>query len=255
MTPTSNDNSNQNRMEIPVDTIAFVLPLFVFLLVVQFFYEDFAGDTIDAGATDASPKTVRYMYAIGTQVLIAASFLVAFGAIYRKHFPIRISAWPFAIGTLGVVLWIFLSELGIEEKIGSLIAPGTFSSDRPAFNPFEQIPADSTRWTFLGLRFALLAIFVPIIEELFLRGWLVRWIHDVDWKEVKYSGLSFAAIAAPTAYGVLTHSEKLAALVWFSLITWMMLKTKNFWDCVLAHAITNLLLGLYVIWSGNWQLW
>ena len=29
------------------------------------------------------------------------------------------------------------------------------------------------------------------------------------------------------------------------MVTWMYLRTKNFWDCVAAHAITNLLLGLY----------
>jgi hypothetical protein len=33
-----------------------------------------------------------------------------------------------------------------------------------------------------------------------------------------------------------------------------MTKTKNLWDCVVAHAVTNLLLGAYVLWSGHWEL-
>ena len=246
--------ASENNSKI-MDTVAFVLPLFVFLLIVQFFYEDFSRELVSPDATEASPKTIRYIYAIGAQVLIATCFIIGFGSIYRKHFPLRISFWPLIVGPVGVVLWIVLANLGVEERIGSFISPELFSSDRPAFNPFKQIPSDSYRALFLGFRFALLACFVPMIEELFLRGWLVRWVHDMDWTKVKYSALSFGAIAAPTIYGVLTHSEKLAAFVWFSLVTWMMLKTKNFWDCVLAHAITNLLLGLYVIWSGDWQLW
>jgi hypothetical protein len=50
-------------------------------------------------------------------------------------------------------------------------------------------------------------------------------------------------------------AELLAALVWFSLITWLMVRTKNIWDCVAAHAVTNLLLGMYVVARGAWHLW
>jgi hypothetical protein len=31
--------------------------------------------------------------------------------------------------------------------------------------------------------------------------------------------------------------------------------TKNFWGCVAAHAITNLMLGIYVVTQGKWRLW
>jgi membrane protease YdiL (CAAX protease family) len=43
--------------------------------------------------------------------------------------------------------------------------------------------------------------------------------------------------------------------VWFSLVTWLMVRTKNIWDCVAAHMITNLLLGLFVVIEGkHWHL-
>ena len=48
--------------------------------------------------------------------------------------------------------------------------------------------------------------------------------------------------------------ELLAAFVWFSMVTWLMVRTRNIWDCVVAHAVTNLLLGIYVVTTGNWQL-
>jgi len=53
---------------------------------------------------------------------------------------------------------------------------------------------------------------------------------------------------------VLLHpAEMVAAAVWFSLVTWLMLRTRNIWDCVAAHAVTNLLLGIYVVTTGEWQ--
>jgi hypothetical protein len=33
----------------------------------------------------------------------------------------------------------------------------------------------------------------------------------------------------------------LAAAVWLSLDTWLMVRTRKIWDCVAAHAVTNLL--------------
>jgi membrane protease YdiL (CAAX protease family) len=54
---------------------------------------------------------------------------------------------------------------------------------------------------------------------------------------------------------MMTHpGELLAAAIWFSLVTWLMVRTKNIWDCVIAHAITNLLLGIYVVSFSRWQL-
>jgi hypothetical protein len=46
--------------------------------------------------------------------------------------------------------------------------------------------------------------------------------------------------------------EFIAALVWFTLVTWLMVRTRNIWDCVVAHALTNLLLGCYVLATGKW---
>ena len=48
--------------------------------------------------------------------------------------------------------------------------------------------------------------------------------------------------------------EAVATFVWFSAVTWLMIRTRSIGDCILAHAVTNLLLGIYVISTGNWWL-
>ena len=123
-------------------------------------------------------------------------------------------------------------------------------------DPFELYESNAYRWTFFAFRFALLVLVVPIAEELFLRGFLIRVIDSDDWAEQPLDQIGKAGLIAGTVYGVVTHpSEFVAAALWFSLITVLMVRTGRFWNCVLAHAITNLILGLYLCYTHHWQLW
>lgn len=127
---------------------------------------------------------------------------------------------------------------------------------RSAFDPLAQLK-DRPAWayTFLAIRLVGLALVVPVIEEFFLRGFVMRFVVEADWWKVPFGTANRLAIVVGTAVPVLMHpQEALAAAVWFSAITWLMLRTRNIWDCVAAHAVTNLLLGVYVVASGNWWL-
>ena len=75
------------------------------------------------------------------------------------------------------------------------------------------------------------------------------------WWEVPFGEVTSTAILIGTLFPVLYHPEKLAALVWFSLVTWLMIRTRNIWDCIAAHAITNLMLGIYVVSYADWRFW
>jgi CAAX prenyl protease-like protein len=39
------------------------------------------------------------------------------------------------------------------------------------------------------------------------------------------------------------------------IYNWWMIRTRRLGDCILAHTVTNLALGLFVIRSGQWQYW
>jgi CAAX prenyl protease-like protein len=94
-----------------------------------------------------------------------------------------------------------------------------------------------------------------VIEEFFLRGFLMRFVVKPEWWTVPFGQVTRTAAIVGTVYGIITHpAELLAAAAWFSLVTWLMVKTRNIWDCVMAHAVTNLLLGVYVVISGHWRL-
>ena len=243
-----------NEFQLHKPTIAFVAPLIVFLLVVQF-YPSFAGE--QQLVTDTvSQNTITYMIMLVAQIAIAASLLLYFRPIYLRHFPLKFSWLSVVVGVVGIVLWVWLCHLEIEKSIMASIGFGSTDEARPAFNPFQHLPNTMWRIAFLVPRFLVLALIVPLVEELFLRGWLVRYVEDVDWEPLTLTGLGWGALIAPTVYGVATHpTEAIASIAWFSLVTLLMVRTKNVWDCVVAHAVTNLLLGLYVIWFEQWQLW
>ena len=79
-----------------------------------------------------------------------------------------------------------------------------------------------------------------------------------EWWEVPFGKLTWPAVLVGVGVPVLYHcvpTETLAAVAWFGLVTWLMAKTRNIWDCVAAHAVTNLLLGVYVLAVGKWWLW
>ena len=191
-----------------------------------------------------------YTYTFNIAVTTALVLLVGWG-YFRA--PFHVGGWAVVVGVVGVVAWIGLAYL--DEHFVGLGA--LLSSGRTAFNPLEELK-DTPRWMwqFLAIRFFGLVLLVPLIEEFFVRGFLIRYVDDPDWDELPLGQATPKGWIAPTVYGVVAHmTEPLAALVWFSMVSWLYKKTGSIWDCVVAHAVTNLLLGLYIVKFGAWQLW
>lgn len=231
-----------------LETAAFVAPMIVHMLAPQL-----TGMFFDSN--DPSTEAMAYTVSVAAQIVAAVALLLLFGRVWIDHFKIRVSILAVVVGVVGYVLWVWICGLKPEQQFLSLFGLQEYWGSRQAFNPFSEIGDGLHRTLFLAMRFTTLALIVPVAEELFLRGFLVRWIDDIDLKSVRFDKLSWAAIIAPTVCSVLTHPEIVAAIVWFSLVTWLMIHTKSFWNCVVAHMITNLLLGIHVVATGAWELW
>jgi CAAX prenyl protease-like protein len=118
-------------------------------------------------------------------------------------------------------------------------------------------PASKNDPLFLLFRVAISVIAVPILEELFWRGWLMRWA--IGGKSFAQTPLGTYAPAAFWITALLFASEHgsfwdvgLAAGIVYN---WWMIRTRNLWDCIIAHAVTNGILAAYVIAAGQWQYW
>lgn len=109
---------------------------------------------------------------------------------------------------------------------------------------------------FLTIRTLGSCALVPIIEELFWRGWMMRWLIDRNFLKVPLgdyvpSAFWLVAILFASEHGPYWEVGLAAGI----LYNWWLIRTRNLADCMLAHAVTNGLLAAYVMMQGQWQYW
>lgn len=118
------------------------------------------------------------------------------------------------------------------------------------------IPPASLTPLMLVLRTLRAALLVPILEELFWRGWLPRWIQDTRIDRIplgQYTPLAFwgTAVLFATEHGPFWEVGLLTGIIY----NWWMRRTRSLGDLILAHAVTNLALSLFVIATQSWRFW
>lgn len=109
----------------------------------------------------------------------------------------------------------------------------------------------------LVLRCIRAVILVPVIEELFWRAWLPRWVDSrEDFRQVRLGRYTLASFWLTALLFASEHGAMwdvgLAAGV---LYNWWMRRTRTLGDLILAHAVTNACLSAYVLSRGRWEYW
>jgi len=163
----------------------------------------------------------------------------------------RCPAASIAIGAAVFALWIGPDLLirGYRESF--------LFSNSVIGHLHSTLPAAALRdpWV-LVWRTARAVLIVPVVEELFWRGWLMRWLINADFQTVPlgaYSPLSFWITAALFAseHGPYWDVGLLTGII-YNL--WM-IRSKSILSCILVHAVTNAALCAYVIAAAQWQYW
>jgi CAAX prenyl protease-like protein len=184
-------------------------------------------------------------------------FVVSMAAIFavsREPLRIRPSSPLLSIllGLAVFVIWIGPDLIAPAWRISILFNNPVVG--HPAGNTPPALKSDP--W-FLSFRIAISVIAVPILEELFWRGWLMRWlINSDDFRRVplgKYAPAAFwlTALLFAAEHGSFWD----VGLVTGAIYNWWMVRTRNLWDCIIAHAVTNGALAVYVVLAGQWQYW
>ncbi len=221
-----------------------------------------AGETPTSGGatpvSDAGDQLLSYplAYVLGITLTGVAVLIVL--PIWRQ-IPWRCSWWAVAVGLLGGILWIGICHLKIKNHALVLVGLGQWASlgARPSFDPFTTLGAVPVAMVaFLVIRFVGLAVIVPLTEEFFLRGFLMRFVEKPDWWTIDIGTVGRKGAWTAAIYGVLAHpAEPVAAALWFSLITLLHARTRSIWDCVVAHGITNATMMGYILMFRDWTLW
>ena len=190
---------------------------------------------------------------IADQLTRIAILTAVIWAVSRPVLDFRVRNWfgTVAVGVLIFGLWIapdlaFPSYRHFWLFDNSVV--GSLRSSLPA--------AERTDPPVLFLRTVRAAVVVPILEELFWRGWLLRWLIGPDFRKValgSYTATSFwvTAVLFASEHGPYWDVGLAAGI----LFNWWMIRTKSLGDLILAHAVANLCLSVYVIAAGKWEYW
>jgi len=157
---------------------------------------------------------------------------------------VLIGAGVFLVWTAPDAIWPGMREHWLFSN-GVLGTPGNQINARMSASPL-----------FLTFRVLRSVLIVPVVEELFWRGWLMRWLIDRNFESVPlgaYTRGSFwiTALLFAVEHGSFWEVGLMAGVIYGLWI----IRAKRLGDCILAHAVTNGCLSAYVIATGAWRYW
>lgn len=223
------------------DDLAYILPMLAFLMLTWLG----SNVTIKRWAPAAYPIS----YAVKTVVVAAMLFS------FRRHYT-KI-CWKYwwlgvIVGVVGIFQWVPM-QLWLQAHVGFFKAP----APADVFNPYRDIAGANTRLAFIAVRIAGAALLVPVMEELFWRDFLWRQIlapNDFKLASVGEWGVAPFLIVSG-AFAVVHGNWWLTSIVWALMVAALLIYTKSLGACIIAHAVTNLLLAVYVLKTGDWAFW
>ena len=171
-------------------------------------------------------------------------------------------SWPYLnfrpgapLASIGVGIAVFLIWIGPDQLFG--YRHSWLFENAITGNASSSLPGELHGHTaFLVLRSISSLALVPVIEELFWRGWMMRWLIDQQFTKVplgRYAAGSFwlVAVLFATEHGPYWEVGLAAGIIY----NWWIVRTRNLADCILAHGVTNGLLAAWVLATAQWQYW
>lgn len=187
----------------------------------------------------------RWIYALS--LLVVGGMLLVwrgeYGELARQNRPdSRELLLATGVGLLVFVLWIELDAPWM-----------TLGEATATFVPLDA--AGAIDWPLVVVRWCGATLLVPVMEELFWRSFLMRWIRNPQFETVPPRQVGLKALLLSTFLFVLAHPLWLAAAVAGLAYALLYMHTGKLWVPVLAHAVTNGALGVWVVAARQWQFW
>lgn len=161
-------------------------------------------------------------------------------------------------GVAVCALWVALghgwgTQHGLWAVLGSPEAPGASS---PAWNPFAQFAdAPGLAWFFVAVRVIGSGIVVPPLEEAFYRSLAYRYLAGDDFEQVPLRYFAWRPFLFTSLLFGFAHQEWLAGILCGAAYQWLVIRHGRLGEAMTAHAITNVLLGAWVVTMESWQFW
>jgi len=183
--------------------------------------------------------------------LYAAKTIIGAWLIWEMRPFVEEMRWALSWEAIVVGVGIFAIWVGLDGHYPRFSDPGD------GWNPFKQYGDRSpVGWFYALVRIAGSSIVVPPLEEVFYRSFLYRYFVKVDFRAMpfcQFHALSF--FVTSIIFGVMHPDRWLAGIICGLAYQWLVIRKNRLGDSTTAHAITNFLLGLWVVWKGAWSFW
>jgi len=158
--------------------------------------------------------------------------------------PPALQSWMLAIlvGLVAIVIWVGIDPF--YPRMGKAAA----------FDP-TTIQSVAQRNIFFAFRVFGAVIVVPVMEELFWRAFLIRWLVNEDFKSVAVGTFTWMSFGVTVALFGAEHPQWLAGLICGAMYNWLYYRRKDVFACVVAHAVSNAALAAWVLARGDWKFW
>jgi len=187
----------------------------------------------------------RWLY--GVTVLVTGTLLLAFRAEYGELARQTLPSWREALLAATIGAAVYWSWINLDAPWMRLTE--ATAGYRPVDDQGEII------WSMVMQRWIGAALLVPLMEELFWRSFLMRWIVSARFEAVLPARVGLRALLLSTFLFMLGHTLWLAAILAGLAYAGLYIRTGRLWTAVIAHAVTNGLLGVWVVLTGNWGFW
>jgi uncharacterized protein len=182
----------------------------------------------------------------------------------------RFSWAAVAVGVGVFVMWVALDPFyprldriypeylcPLLEKFGMVqTCEGNVTPLRSPWNPHAAFGSNSALAIFfVSIRILGSTFVVPMLEEMFYRSFVYRFIASKDFLSIPLGKwMPFPFLITALIFGF-AHYEWLAAILCGFAYHGLVLWKGRLGDAVTAHAITNFLLGIWIAWQGAWHFW
>ncbi len=181
--------------------------------------------------------------AYGLRTMIVGGILLRYRSLYSEFEVRKLDVPALFVGILIFSLWV-----GLEGHY-PMFATASSHYDPTIFGYGIQI-------VLLSLRLIGSVLVAAFIEELFNRSFLLRYIIDPErWTDVPIGTYTFASFAVVALFFGFAHFRWFPGLLTGLILNLLLYNRKDLFACVQAHAMANLLLFCYVVYTGSWLFW
>ena len=179
-----------------------------------------------------------FLFRIDSQLVYAIKSVIVFALIvyFWKSYKIKFKLDVISI-IAGVV--IFFIWVGMENLY-------------PKLYDIEFRPATDTMLLFKLFGFILAA---PLIEEIFTRGFLIRFIANNNFEKVPMGKFTLPSFIITVLFFGFSHNRWLVGIIAGILLNFLYYRNKSVFSAIIAHLTANLLLAIYIVYNGLWHLW